>query len=103
MAKDRTRTEWKSWIPRLENENSKKPIKKRGRAKTQNDRGRKDRERKKEEGEETRRGGNREQGLGKAQHYFNVFALKLDVGSCPGLLPGIQRAGIDLEVDVIHE
>ena len=74
-----------------------------GGPKTQNDRGRKDRERKKEEGEETRRGGNREQGHGKARHYFNVFALKLDVGSCPGLLPGIQRAGIDLEVDVIHE
>ena len=53
--------------------------------------------------EETRRGGHRGQRHGKARHYFNVFALKLDVRSCPGLLPGIRRTGIDLEVGVIHE
>ena len=73
-----------------------------GGPKTQDDRGGKDRERKKEEGGETRRG-HRGQRHGKARHYFNVFALKLDVRSCPGLLPGIRRTGIDLEVGVIHE
>ena len=75
-----------------------------GGPKTQNDRGREGQgEGEGRKGEETRRGGNREQRHGKARHYFNVFALKLDVRSCPGLLPGIQRAGLDLVVDVIHE
>ena len=65
--------------------------------------GRTGRGRRKKEGEETKREGHWGQRHGKARHSFNVFALKLDVRSCPGLLPGIRRTGIGLEVGVIHE
>ena len=104
MAKDRSRTEWKCWIPRLENENSKKLTKKRGRANNQGrqEKGRTGRGRRTKRRRDEKRG-SRKQRHEKARHYFNVFALKLDVRSCPGLLPGIQHAGIDLEVEIIHE
>ena len=59
--------------------------------------------RRKKEGEETRGESHKRQRHGMARHYFNFFALILDVRSCPGLLPGIRRTGIGLEVGVIHE
>ena len=43
--------------------------------------------RRKKEGEETRGESHKRHKHGIAQHYFNFFALLLDVRSCPGLLP----------------
>ena len=51
---DRSRTDWKYWIPRLKNVSSKKPAKTEGGTKTQDDRGR-ERQEEEEGGKKERR------------------------------------------------
>ena len=88
--KDRPSKEWVYWIPRLKITKAQKiPDKHQRRDKNLRQQGEEKtggRSRKKER-KETRGESHKRHKRGMARHYFNFFALLLDVRSCPGLLP----------------